>query len=367
MKTTRHNIFINITAAVVISIFASGCKENEPVPVSIITTDNYTGLDHLDIEYNGNRVVGKSASFFQEDKTAYVTLYSEIKPSELSDRLSFLPALKGPGALPGSTSITIPVYLQQDGQQFTFSGSGKTDFISYDYSGSVSNEKLNINFNNAKLINTSLAGIILEPTGFIPTGTILDDLVKTKIIQLGNNKYSIDELLSTIVRTISFNPDGNVVVTYIKTADGAPQPAQCPLTMLQYVPLSGNSIRLYINPTDLIGQIILNNPYHPDLPDNPFGEEAKPRSGDQDDTNSEITEALTDVLSQILGNGLPLEYTLSGTDVSIFLDLTPTASILSKYLPVLKEMNPELMQKLEPILIQFATTKPGFTFRTLSL
>lgn len=356
------HIIANIVIATGLTIIATSCKDNEPEPISTITTTSFTGLDHLDIEYNGSRVVGKSASVFQEDKTAYITLYSEVKPSEISDKLSFLPALKGPGVLPGSPSITIPVYLQPNGQQFTFTGSGKTDFLDYDYAGSISNEKLNIDFKNVKLINSNLGGTILQPVGFIPTDTPLDELVQTKFIKFAGKEYSINEMMSTIIRTMAFNSDGNIVVTYIKTADGAPQPAQCPMTMLQYVQTSENQIQLFINPTDLVGQIILNNPYHPDLPDNPFGEEAKPRSGDVENPLAGLTEVLTQHLSAILESGLPMEFTVSGNVVSMYLDLTPIATEISKFLPVLEELNPELMQKLEPILVQLGTTKLGFNF-----
>lgn len=367
MKNTRFHICLNIAAALLVGLLATGCKDGEPEPLSVLSNESFSGLDQLNIEYNGSRVVGKSATIFQEGSTAYITLFSEVKPSDLSDKLSFMPTLKGPGALPGSPSISIPVYLQQDGQKFTFSGSGKTDFVTYDYTGDVSNNLMDINFTNVKLLNTSLAGVVLEPKGFIPTGTILDDLVKGEFIQFGSGKYSLDELLGTIIQTIAFNADGNAVVTYLKTNDGAPQPAQCPLTMLQYVQPAQGRVQLFVNPTDLVGQIILNNPYHPELPENPFGEEAKPRSV-EDETESPfsgILNTVTQTLSEMLEQGIPLEYTISGTNVEIYLDLSPVSSAIMQQLPALEEAAPELVQKIEPVLLQLSQTKLGCNFTIL--
>lgn len=365
---TRFHIIGNIFFAAILTIAISGCHENGPTPISLITTDNFSTLDHLEIYYDGNRVVGKSADLFQEEKTAYITLYSEVNPAEISEKLSFLPVIKGSGAIPGSPSLTIPVYLKDNGKEFTFSGTGETDYLEYEYNGSVDNSRLNINFTNARLINSSLAGTILEPAGFIPTGTILDDMVKTKFITFGEGKYSIDELMGTIVRTVSFNHDGNIAVTYIKTNTGTPQPALCPLTMLQYVQPADNRLLLYINPTDLAGQIVLNNPYHPTLPDNPFGEQARPRSGEEDEESiltGSVMEELAGAVSIILQKGLPMEYTISGKDIQIYLDLSPVVAAVQKSLAEIPDISPELIQKIEPILVQLGSTKLGFNFHKL--
>lgn len=361
MKHTQR--FLILLFALALAPIFVACDDDSVTPISMLPDTTYSGLEHLDIEYDGSRMVGKSVRFVQTGNTASLTLFSEIKPSELSEKLSFLPSFPGPGVIPGSPSIVIPIYLNNETDHYSFSGAGETEFVSYNYSGTVNGDKLNFNLSDVKLKSNPMANTVWAPVSFIPTGTSLDAIVNEKFIPFGTDTLSINEMLSSVIRSISFNEDGNAVVTYLKINDGAPQPALCPLTMLQYLPEQGQRMRLYINPTDLVGQIILNNPYHPELPPNPFAQEAQQRSADNG-MSDELQQALN-VVGSVFAEGIPLEYAVVGNELQVYLDLRTILSPLAQLLPNIPEITPELQEKIMPILAQIDQAKLGFNFHQL--
>lgn len=350
-----------------LTIFAAACmftacNDDDVTPITYIPDTTFTGLDQLKINYDGSQMVGKSAYFYQEWNSAVVTFYSKINPKDISSKLDFLPTVQGPGVLPGCSTLKLPLYLVQNGDHYSFSGSGETDFVTYSYSGKVDNSELDINFSDVKLktANQGIAGTVWQPAGIIPNGALTDSIANLDFIPFGQQMLSINDVIDTILRTISFNNDGNIVVTYLKTADGAPQPAQCPLTMLQYIEAPGERLQVYVNPTDLIGQIILNNPYHPELPENPFGEEAKTKS--EQITPSQQLQEVIHSMTSVFAEGVPMKYEMTGDKLLVYLDLQPILGQIAEILPHVPELNPDHLAKLLPILENAESVKLGLEF-----
>lgn len=365
MKHIRFQPISLLLLAISFVALMTSCADDDSPILTLLPDTTFTGLDHLNIEYDGSRMVGKSAMFHQEDMhNASVSFFSVVKPSELSDKLSFLPALQGSGVLPGSPQITIPLYLNKNGDRYTFSGNGETEFVDYKYSGSVNGSELNFNLDDVRLKTSTLEGTVWNPVGFIPTGTEADELVNMPLIPLGTDTLSINKIIEDVILSASFNTDGNLVITYLKTNVGALQPAVCPQTMLQYITLPENRLQLYVNPTDLAGQIVLNNPYHPELPSNPFGNGAKTRADDNATLSPEM-QGLIKLFSAILAEGIPMEYEVNGLEMQMYLDLQPVMQQMIQLLPTIPEIKPEILSKLLPLAEKINQVKLGLTFQKI--
>lgn len=346
------------------------CSDDEPA-ISPLPEKTYTGNAALKLEYNAAPMSGKSVTYTQSGNTANLVMNSTVSLEELSAALKGLPAIPGPGVLPGTPLLTLPVNLHADGGKYKFEGSGETDYVTYRYSGDVNADVLDFEFEDVLLKNQRLANTVWVPApteketegigykslplhivwecslppileGF--DGTIQDALIlmaTLPIIPVYNNTayMSLVQAIGSALKTVAFRPDGNAVVTYLQTNNGSAQFAQAPICMIQYLPLTDNILKLYINPTDLMGQILINSSSHPDLPANPFGKAAKKvtrayvgntATGDNTATESSATEGsspsiqdmmqIISKLAPMLSEGIPMQYDLTQTSLQLYLN-----------------------------------------------
>lgn len=341
------------------------CSNEEP-SISPLPEKTYTGNEALKLEYNDAPMSGKSVTYTQSGNTANLVMNSTVSLEELSAALKGLPVIPGPGVLPGTPVLTLPVNLHADGGKYEFEGYGETDFVTYRYSGDVNADVLDFEFEDVMLKNQSLANTVWVPApaeketdgigykslplhivwecslppileGF--DGTIQDALMlmaTLPIIPVYNNTayMSLVQAIGSALKTVAFRPDGNAVVTYLQTNNGSAQFGQAPIYMIQYVPLSDTILKLYINPTDLMGQILINTSSHPDLPANPFGKSSRKMAradagstatGDNAATEGS-TPSLQDMmqiiskLAPMLSEGIPMQYDLTQTSLQLYLN-----------------------------------------------
>lgn len=357
--------------AVLAATIMPSCGDDNDISVSPLPEKRYTGNEALTLGYDGAPMSGKYATFDQNGNTASITFGSTVSPASLSATLEGVPDIPGPGVLPGTPVLTLPVYLKPDGGSYAFDGNGETDFVSYSYEGKVNGDRMVFDFQDVSLKDKRFAGTVWTPAPLekAPEGItykslplhivwecdfppILEDfdgsigdaltlLATAPLIPVYSNTayMSAAQALASTLRTLAFREDGNAVVTYLKKADGAAQFALAPICMIQYVPTSGNTMRIFVNPTDLMGQILINNSSHPDLPSNPFGKIAADSRG----------EAATDpgfikiigTLAPYLAEGLPVNYMQSGNSLSLYLGTETLLPLVKETLvPLLK--NPEI-------------------------
>lgn len=343
------------------------CSDDEP-SISPLPEKTYTGNAALKLEYNDAPMSGKSVTYTQSGNTANLLMNSTVSLEELSAALKGLPAIPGPGVLPGTPVLTLPVNLHADGGKYKFEGSGETDYVTYRYSGDVNADVLDFEFEDVMLKNQRLANTVWVPaptekeTGGIGykslplhiiwecslppilegfDGTIQDALIlmaTLPIIPVYNNTayMSLVQAIGSALKTVAFRPDGNAVVTYLQTNNGSAQFAQAPICMIQYLPLTDNILKLYINPTDLMGQILINSSSHPDLPANPFGKSsrkmARADAGSAATGDTAATEGTTSApslqdmmqiiskLAPMLSEGIPMQYDLTQTSLQLYLN-----------------------------------------------
>lgn len=341
------------------------CSDDVPA-ISPLPEKTYTGNANLKLEYNGAPMSGKSVTYTQSGNTANLVMNSTASLEELSAALKGLPPIPGPGVLPGTPVLTLPVNLYADGDKYEFEGSGETDYVTYRYTGDINADVLDFEFEDVMLKNQRLANTVWTPApteketsgigykslplhivwecslppileGF--DGTIQDALILMSTLPIipayNNTAYmSLVQAIGSALKTIAFRPDGNAVVTYLQTNNGAAQFAQAPICMIQYVPLSDTNLKLYINPTDLMGQILINTSSHPDLPANPFGKSTREMThADTDNTatgGNTSTESTTPSiqnmmpiilkLAPMLSEGIPMQYDLTQASLQIYLN-----------------------------------------------
>lgn len=285
----------------------------------------------LDLEYSDEPMSGKSVKLVKQGNNCSLVLYSEINLAELSSALSELPVIAGPGIIPGSPELIIPVQLKPDGDEYDFEGNYSTEYASFHYSGDIKSGMMELDIDNVKMKNTTLGGTSWAPLPFqssllgsvestpvyinwqtdgnllpvanidITPNEVLNLLASLPLIPVYNNtaKTSVGELVSEVLKTVGFRSDGNVIINYVNTSFGAAQLATFPQNMLQYVVLNNSEMLLYPNPVDVYSQILNNNS----------------RAGANSSLDSMFLLA-KDVLPMI-ANGFPVNYQESNSNLTV--------------------------------------------------
>lgn len=367
-KDTTMKHYLPLYALLAFMPLAS-CSDDEPT-VSPLPEKTYTGNESLELRYNQSPMSGKSVAFIQNEEKATLTMGSTVSPGDLSESLKGMPDIPGPGVLPGTPVLSLPVNLKPDGGVYSFSGNGETEYLTYTYEGNVNASKMAFSFNDVTLKNQRLANTVWFPapaeknadgTGYkslplhivwecsLPPllegfdGTLQDAMTLLVTLPMipayGNTAYmSIAQVIENALKTVAFRPDGNAVITYMQSNNGAAQFAQAPLCMIQYVPLDDIMMNLYINPTDLMGQILINGSSHPDLPPNPFGKQSRA------DYTAPLAAAIQKLAPMLL-QGFPLQYSLTPTELQIFFNTETLVPLLKDIvIPMLED--PEIQQMI---------------------
>ena len=368
------------------ALLLTACSNADDDNLPTLSNKTYEGLTELNLIYDKAPMVGKSATFSDNQ----LTFDSKVDLGSFSEALKALPPIAGPGVLPGSPVVTVPLTLEPNNDKYSFAGSGETGFVTYSYLGSLTENKLDFYFYNVKLKNAHLSTRTWKPapadasTGSSPfhivwetsqpglleyfDGSIEDALkLLTQLPMIpayGNTAYmSPTQAVSNGLKTLSFNDDGNLVLTYLQSANGAAQFAQAPICMLQYAVLEEGTAKLFINPTDLISLIIINNTNKPNIPEHPFGKSA---------TRGDISATLADILglfspeelqqifatvSPMLSQGFPIKYTANGTHLDVFMPTEVLVPIIKNFIaPMLAK--PEVQEMIATKLAQSTTLQP---------
>lgn len=350
-----------------VGVIFTSCKKDDNGPLPSLENKTYTGAD-LDIEYNGTTMTGKYATLVTGSEKPVLVLGSTVNLGEYLPALAAVPAVPGPGVLPGTPVLQLPLTLTPDGKEYRFSGNGETDFVTYSYSGDITDGKLEIDFNNVTLKNKGLGGTAWKPAPIgknIPgqgytslpfhivwkadmpglqqviDGDIQDLLqvlttLPTIPVYNGTAYMSPAQAIVSAVQALGINTDGNMIVTYLQTVNGAAQFAQAPKCMIQYVPTSASSIQMFINPLDLIGQILVNGSTHPDLPEHPFGKPSRAA-----DTTVQPDQAMMGALQYLLpmlAKGIPMQVAPSASGLAVYMNTQTLTPLMEKVvMPLLQD------------------------------
>lgn len=380
------------TCAATLCLLAACDKEKDYYDV--LDAKTYTGFNELTVTYNESPMSGKSVTFTPPaGAPATFKVFSQFDLSQLSGSLKGTPPIQAPGALPGTPELTFTADLYTAAGHYTFSGAGETEFVTYSYDGTVNREKMSLNFTGVKLKDLTFAGKVFAPAPAVknPDGigysqlpfhivwesdmpvqipgltNGIEDLMKLfvtlPIIPAygGTAEMSLVQVIGNAIKTIGMRDDGCIPVTYLQTANGSSQFTQTPMSFLQYVPTSAGSLRLFVNPTDLLTLVLLNNTNRdPDIPENPFGAPAKKAGNAGNTDNEEMKEIAFEIaitclekLAPMLATGIPVTVAPQSNGVAMYIDS-------EAMLPLMKELTASILanDKLKAMLTQAIIGNP---------
>lgn len=359
-------------------VFAGSLATEKVAKSAALTEKDYTMASGLQLTYSGAPMLGKTVKFIPDATDATkgtLVLTGSFDMSVIPDiPEDFKKVVPAPGVIPGSPEFRLNVTLQPaaDGKSQEFKGDEETDFLTFSYAGSVSDETLVLNITDAKLKNTALAGnwkpkpyifddmwqeVQSEPIRIVweseegldlfgspmPIADLLALVTRMPLIDVpedgeGTGK-NVSEKLCELLKQLSFLNDGNITADVV-TAGG--KAVTSPLNTVQYVVTGDNAFLLYLDPTAIAAADAEvkkapragegEEPVQPELPD--------------------FSKILANVMAQVtplLANGMPMVYEKSDEGLFVGIDEQVLLPILKQnVVPILE--NEALIQMLCSIL-----------------
>ncbi len=341
----------------------------------ILSDVTYTDadVDHLlELTYNGAPLMGKAVKYApkpNEYNKATLTLSgATLDISEILNTigsslqgldLSKLSTIPTAGVLPGSVTNDIEITIGENG---AFSGQGETEFLTFKYSGTATASKMTLNITEATLKNATLAGtwevpvmtedyendpihlvweaeekLIVEPVPGLqlpmPPASLIGIALRLPLIPNGDADASVTEMLSTALKTVTFQQDGNIIAEYVDKADISKPAVKSPANLAQYVVAADGQILLFLNPQAIIMNVMAQG--------------AKSRAeGDLNLAQFQgVVDQMAPLLLAMIQNGVPLQYTANDNGISVFLGKDMLLSILKPIAPLLT--NEDLVKLLQ--------------------
>lgn len=383
MKNNRLYKYLSFFPASILLLMAS-CSDDKTTSPGTIPDKTFTASSGLTLYYNGFEMPGKSVKFSQNGDKGILTAFSTFDLSQLS-ALGLSGELPSPGIIPGSPETVWNVNLVEGDGVYLFSGKGENSACTYDYSGSVSNDKLEISISNAVLKSYPLSMKAWAPSPIkhgengtyaslpiyvdwqfepdaeldLNLSPLLQSITTLPLIPVYNNTayMSLSEALVEVLKSVVFREDGNIMVSYISTVGGAASIAQNQPNGLQYTTEEPGTLKLFVNPLSFFSFLLENTsgstpPENVDL----TGTGLYP-SGTSTSKPSSLMAALSDPMMQALvkammknllpqiAEGIPLEYTLDGDKLYLYIDTEQSLAIIKTVMETILE-NDEAVQRL---------------------
>ena len=361
MKKSFLYLFTMLCA---LSFFTACDDDDSKDPNGLDVNTSYSG-DKLDLK-NGNLVLlGKDIIFdTQNGKTATITMRGSA--DYLVDLLALLskstaPLQVSPGVIPGEVFTTLSnVPLTLSGEKYTFEGTDSSNGREFKYSGSVEKDKLSMTVDDIKMPHNDLVGNWNLQTGN-PLNIVWksDVLIDLTAVGIGKQPVSavapmldgvVGPLLQSVLETVVFGGDGNIVASYKKK--GTSEWQSSPLNLAQYY-VRENVMYVQLNIAQILATVEANKS-KADMPG--------------------FDLSLIQYLAQYLSKGIPLDYNVSGGNAKItankellmqILPLLANEKIQGLLLPKLLEKIPEELQPmLQPVVQDLFASLPEILEKT---
>ena len=373
-----------MTMAGLLAVLATGCeKNNDPDIKPGYSMD--IEPQNLHLTYNGVSLDGKAASVAVTGNRLTVELSGadfDLTPY-LGDAAQMVPglpqSLPTTGVFPGSASTTLEATLASDN---AFSGSGQSDCCTFDYSGTLADGVLTCDFTNVLLKDQSFAGTYAPRTAYeedwfgdmalvnkgyhykweSPDSITVDlgggavigpisigDMVTLSLAFAGgiNPADKIGEHLEHF----EFRPDGNVIMSYMTSAENGGEALVSPANVCHYV-YEGTRLRVYVNPAAIVAAAAAGR--------------SRADEGGLDLTA--LIKSLTDYYVPMVADGIPVQVTQEADSVELYLDnqlMNPIFKAAGAVLSVsdiqemIKQMAAANMPEMAPMLNGILPQLPG--------
>lgn len=280
----KKNLFYLFALICSMSLFTACSDDDDDKVVCPVPQTEFTVATGLNLTYNGGAMLGKKVTFTPDasDATkATLVLAGNLDLSGILTREAASGSF-GAGVFPGSPVVTLPVTLNIQGDECSFSGTSETDYCTFDYAGKVTASSLNLDLTNVALKNSVLSGTTWAPTPLnsdyteepihliwesnkegeimpgwgMPIQTILTLALRLPLIDAGgDNKVNVEDMLCSVLHDITLGADGNISASYVDAAQGGTSVVKTPANVAQYVVLSDTQMKVYLNLDAIIANV----------------------------------------------------------------------------------------------------------------
>ena len=274
----KKNLFYLFALICSMSLFTACSDDDDDKVVCPVPQTEFTVATGLNLTYNGGTMLGKKVTFTPDasDATkATLVLAGNLDLSGILTREAASGSF-GAGVFPGSPVVTLPVTLNIQGDECSFSGTSETDYCTFDYAGKVTASSLKLDLTNVALKNSALSGTTWVPTPLnsdyleepihliwefnkevmpgleLPIQTILH---MPLIDAGGDDKVSVEDMLCSVLHDITLGADGNISASYVDAAQGGTSVVKTPANVAQYVVLSDTQMKVYLNLDAIIANV----------------------------------------------------------------------------------------------------------------
>ena len=280
----KKNLFYLFALICSMSLFTACSDDDDDKVVCPVPQTEFTVATGLNLTYNGGSMLGKKVTFTPDasDATkATLVLAGNLDLSGILTREAASGSF-GAGVFPGSPVVTLPVTLNIQGDECSFSGTSETDYCTFDYPGKVTASSLKLDLTNVALKNSALSGTTWVPTPLnsdyteepihliwefnknvevmpgweLPIQTILTLALRMPLIDAGgDDKVNVEDMLCSVLHDITLGVDGNISASYVDAAQGGTSVVKTPANVAQYVVLSDTQMKVYLNLDAIIANV----------------------------------------------------------------------------------------------------------------
>lgn len=280
----KKNLFYLFALICSMSLFTACSDDDDDKVVCPVPQTEFTVATGLNLTYNGGSMLGKKVTFTPDasDATkATLVLAGNLDLSGILTREAASGSF-GAGVFPGSPVVTLPVTLNIQGDECSFSGTSETDYCTFGYAGKVTASSLKLDLTNVALKNSALSGTTWVPTPLnsdyteepihliwesnknvevmpgweLPIQTILTLALRMPLIDAGgDDKVNVEDMLCSVLHDITLGVDGNISASYVDAAQGGTSVVKTPANVAQYVVLSDTQMKVYLNLDAIIANV----------------------------------------------------------------------------------------------------------------
>ena len=340
----------------------AACSDDDPAKVYKANT--FTDANGLTLTVNGEPMLGKTVTFtpdVNDGSKGSITLSSTFDLNQIPGlNLTEGNEIAAPGVIPGSKTLTIPLTLAEGSNAATFTGTGDTDYCTFNYKGTVNDEAMTLDITDLVLKNQSLVGkyaplpfkmdddfesdtygqILQSPIyyqwkstskfNFLGSETDIEPIISIVLSMglIGDDSLNVPQALELALKNVEFRGDGNVIAEYLDFEAENATTQLSPANLAQYVVASDKQMLFYLNPQAI------------DAHEN--GKKVRGTRADIDFSN-----VLGNVLAQLapkMGDGIPMAYSLEGDNMRVYLTTETLLPLLKSVVPMLR--NEEFVNKL---------------------
>lgn len=258
----KKNLFYLFALICSMSLFTACSDDDDDKVVCPVPQTEFTVATGLNLTYNGGTMLGKKVTFTPDasDATkATLVLAGNLDLSGILTREAASGSF-GAGVFPGSPVVTLPVTLNIQGDECSFSGTSETDYCTFDYAGKVTASSLKLDLTNVALKNSALSGTTWVPT---PLNSDYPEEPIHLIWESNKNVEVMPGLIQTILTLalrmplidITLGADGNISASYVDAAQGGTSVVKTPANVAQYVVLSDTQMKVYLNLDAIIANV----------------------------------------------------------------------------------------------------------------